>query len=207
MKKALLLLLALCFAQSGWCQLKPVVYAGLQHQLSLHRLTLRLSAAPMAGIQHKRHFLGGGPVILIKEFSADTDNFPRLSGGQLSYQYLLTARDDKKLRIYTELISKAQIFKENWQSNYWDESLQQYQDTKQESRELLVENYAGIGMRYQLLSRLHLQTSAALGYWFSDLQRKGNSFSSTENKLDYRPYDNQDLCYAIHMGVYYKLKK
>ena len=181
MRKLLLLLLALSLAQAGWCQQKSIPFAALQHQLSLHRLTFRLSTIPMAGVQHQRHSFAAGPVILLKESFAVNHHYPKLSGLQLTYQYLLASDEEAKFRLYAELSSKGQLFTEKWYSNYWDENLQQYRDVEQKSRELLLEGYAGIGLRYQALPRLYIQSSGLAGYGFSDQQRKGNAPNSLDN--------------------------
>lgn len=197
----------LSLSQLAWSQQKPTLYAGLQQQLSLHRLSFRLSLMPTASLEVRRHTLAAAPVLLIREFPDATHELVRLSGLQLSYQYMLSAREQKKLRFYAEAVGKSQFFKDSWTSNYWDEAKQAYVDSPQEARELLLEAYAGLGLRYQLSPRLFLQSSSMAGYGISRLTRSGSSPVNSDNSIDYRAYKDGGLVFAINLGLHLRLNK
>lgn len=206
MKSFVVLVLALCFAHAGWSQQRPAVIGGFQQQLSLHRLIFRLGASPYIGVQQKRSTANIGPLFLLREFPDATHEGIKLTGAQVSYQYLLSA-ENKKWRLYADFIAKGQVFNESWQSNSWDEAGQLYVDHSQKSREMMWEGYAGLGVRYQLHPCLYLQGSGTLGYSISQLKYAAGSPANPAPYYDYRPYEDRDLAYAINLGLFFKLKE
>lgn len=207
MKVSLLLCLLACLIISSpaWSQETGKGFTGLLNQISVQQQTYRWTLSPIGGISLQRHQLSAGPVIFMADFSGAVDYLPRLTGLQLHYRYFLSSNQDKDFRVFAEFISKAQRIKESWTSNYWNEQTQQYLDAQQGSKELLWQNFAGIGAQYSFHPRLFLQLSTGVGYSLSGLTRTGISPDSSDALYDYRPYDERTMAFAMSLGIYLSL--
>lgn len=197
-----LFLLSICLINPAWAQQEKGVLVGLSSQLSLRKLTFRTSTSPVIGYQSNRHQFTTGLILLTKDFDGTSSNRLMLNGLHINYRYLLTRNPQKKLHWLVSITSMGQCFKEAWQSNYWDTEKQTYTDIQQESRELLWENYAGIGFQYPLRNRLALSANTHIGYAYSSLRRSGLSLEVTDNQFDYRGYEKTEFVYAINVGVH-----
>lgn len=199
------IIVLLLWAHPLWSQRSSSPFVGALNQITQQQHTFRWSFSPMVGLQWQRHQLAAGPVILLKDFSGTLEHLPRLTGMQLNYRYLLTPTVDKPLCMFAEFSSKAQFMNENWISNYWNPTIEDYQDVKQGSREKLWQNYAGLGMHYRIHTQVYLQLSGGVGYSISRLKKIGASPDANDQSFDYRGYDPQSMMYSLNLGCYLKL--
>ena len=206
MKKISLLFALCCLSLVALGQKPYSVFAGVQNQLSLQRLTYRWSISPTATLQIKHQQLMAGPVILLKDYSGTAAAKAGLNGAFLTYRYLINRNPGHKLNVFAEASTKAQWLKEDWVSNYWHTEEQQYKDVALGSRELLWGNYLGIGVQLKVLPRFIVHTSGALGYNISRLKFKGSSPSVADNNVDYRGYGSTGLSYAVSVGIALQLR-
>lgn len=207
MKKIVFLSVFLFLAQFAWSQKSITPVAGFQQYLNLQQITFRLSAAPLAGFSYDRHQVLSGPVVLLKTYRTTEEKSPLLSGFQTTYGYRLTKKEEAAVNFSVEFTGRVQSFKEEWTSNYWNGSLQKYQDIPSGSREILVEGLMGFSAGFRLNKFLELKSAISGGYFDSFLRPlSGLSPASIADGYDYRFYKNSGAAFSFGTGLIWYIK-
>lgn len=207
MKKAVFLSLFLFLAHFAWSQKSITPVAGFQQYLNLQQITFRLSAAPLGGFSYGRHQVLAGPVVLLKTFRTSEEKAPLLSGFQTTYGHLLTKREDAAVNFSVEFTGRVQSFKEEWTGNYWNGSLQKYQDVEKGSREVLVEGLIGFSAGFRLNRSLELKSSISGGFFDSFLKPLSGlpPASAAADGYDYRFYKNSGAAFSFGTGLFWNI--
>lgn len=191
----------------AFCQGQPSVspVLALDQQVTLKRVTARTFLIPQAGVQSGRNMLLVGPVIRMGQVNQAYFGKPSLTGIQVTEAYFFS-REGKKLQLYLAFRSKYQKVEEEWESNFWSVTAQEYRNYEMENEERIWENSLGPGLVWNFHRNFHINANMGFGFYLSFLEyEKPEELSVSVPVKDYRPYRDHGLFYSIQVGIAYNL--
>lgn len=183
------------------------VYA--QNDTSINVLTtgafigqsLRIVSSPQLSLRRSSHEWSLGPAVLMGTAkTAATQNFPKLTGLQLTYKWFpLISQCGIDFFLYDDLL--AQRLVDKWAATIWDSNNQKYVAYQYKNTEYVIHNNLGYGLELKLASHIKLQNSVGIGIYYS--YTKGESITADAPVL---PHQNENLNGYAPFGFSWQIK-
>jgi len=207
MKKIIALSVILFFTVASNAQESKVIdQVGISTSFYFIDGTFRVLAIPKIQFGGEKHHIDVGPTVLYaSDVVTSDDNFPKLTGVQLEYQYSPTIATYKiNFSLFTQLT--FQSIKDNWSSVQWESSIEQYVEYKYLNKENLTTAFVGYGIQLGLGKRFLVVQSAGIGGYYSSLDGDEISVDAPEvNEQLAASYKTYGLSYVVNIGIRYKL--
>lgn len=128
----------------------------------------------------------------------------QITGAMGAYQFSVPTVLDF-LRFYFQYEANYQLYRNDWQGNFYDPAATSYRFVKYETSENFIANNLGMGFELLLGQHFTLAIDVAEGYYFSSVRVKNlpSDLQRVEN-FDFREYEDQGWILSASFVIGYR---
>lgn len=202
--KQLITIILVCFITGLEAQIneKAIKSIGISSSASMLDHSVRGQVEPyISWGTNKNQLILASTILVATNIGYQSPQSPRLSGARVGYRFW-PGESDNKWAFYMSADLRLQRLKDLWTGNTFNEQLSEYQEYTIKTVELLLENYLGYGLVFNINKSLSISQGVGLGWYLSKL----NSGSSVTNVqvpdiVDYRGYDDFGFIWNVRFEI------
>lgn len=202
--KQLITIILVCFITGLEAQIneKAIRSIGISSSASMLDHSVRGQVEPyISWGTNKNQLILASTILVATNIGYQSPQSPRLSGARVGYRFW-PGESDNKWAFYMSADLRLQRLKDLWTGNTFNEQLSEYQEYTIKTVELLLENYLGYGLVFNINKFLSISQGVGLGWYLSKL----NSGSSVTNVqvpdiVDYRGYDDFGFIWNVRFEI------
>ncbi len=202
--KQLITIILVCFITGLEAQIneKAIRSIGISSSASMLDHSVRGQVEPyISWGTNKNQLILASTILVATNIGYQSPQSPRLSGARVGYRFW-PDESDNKWAFYMSADLRLQRLKDLWTGNTFNEQLSEYQEYTIKTVELLLENYLGYGLVFNINKFLSISQGVGLGWYLSKL----NSGSSVTNVqvpdiVDYRGYDDFGFIWNVRFEI------
>lgn len=202
--KQLITIILVCFITGLEAQIneKAIRSIGISSSASMLDHSVRGQVEPyISWGTNKNQLILASTILVATNIGYQSPQSPRLSGARVGYRFW-PGESDNKWAFYMSADLRLQRLKDLWTGNTFNEQLSEYQEYTIKTVELLLENYLGYGLVFNINKSLSISQGVGLGWYLSKL----NSGSSVTNVqvpdiVDYRGYDDFGFIWNVRFEI------
>lgn len=202
--KQLITIILVCFITGLEAQIneKAIKSIGISSSASMLDHSVRGQIEPyISWGTNKNQLILASTILVATNIGYQSPQSPRLSGARVGYRFW-PGESDNKWAFYMSADLRLQRLKDLWTGNTFNEQLSEYQEYTIKTVELLLENYLGYGLVFNINKSLSISQGVGLGWYLSKL----NSGSSVTNVqvpdiVDYRGYDDFGFIWNVRFEI------
>ncbi len=202
--KQLITIILVCFITGLEAQIneKAIKSIGISSSASMLDHSVRGQIEPyISWGTNKNQLILASTILVATNIGYQSPQSPRLSGARVGYRFW-PGESDNKWAFYMSADLRLQRLKDLWTGNTFNEQLSEYQEYTIKTVELLLENYLGYGLVFNINKSLSISQGVGLGWYLSKLN-SGSSVTNVQvpDLVDYRGYDDFGFIWNVRFEI------